>query len=111
MGIGKRLRKAILSKNSTLKEFSQKSKIPYITLQQYVADNQKPGANALIEISKCLNISIDWLLIGQGNMYNPPQDSPPLPTRSPVQTIEEIDETLKDLFGFRRKGRSFVTDA
>ena len=69
MSIGKRLRDIILSKNSNLKEFSQNAKIPYTTLQQYLADDRKPGTDALIKISTQSHISIDWLLTGQGEKY------------------------------------------
>ncbi len=69
MSIGQRLREIILIKNKNLKEFSENANIPYTTLQQYLADDRKPGADALIKISTQLHISIDWLLKGQGEMY------------------------------------------
>ncbi|HIE02638.1 MAG TPA: XRE family transcriptional regulator [Thiotrichaceae bacterium] len=69
MNINERLKKVILLKNKSLKDFSEYSKIPYITLQQYLSGKRKPPIDFLIKIKTHSNISIDWLLTGQGEMY------------------------------------------
>jgi len=69
MGIAQRLKKIISNKNKTLKDFSKESNIPYTTLQKYIAGERKPGADALTKIHTQLGTSTDWLLTGQGEMY------------------------------------------
>ncbi|MEK8017060.1 MAG: helix-turn-helix transcriptional regulator [Candidatus Parabeggiatoa sp.] len=69
MDIAKRLKKVIVNKNKTLKDFSKEANIPYITLQKYIAGERKPGADALTKIHIQLGISINWLLTGKGEMY------------------------------------------
>jgi len=69
MDISKRLRQAILLKNKTLKEFALKADMPYITLQRYLSGDRKPNTDALTKISIHLNVSTDWLLMGEGPMY------------------------------------------
>lgn len=69
MSIMERLRQTILSKNKTLRDFSDESSIPYTTLQQYLSGSRKPGLDALNSIKTHLSISIDWLLTGDGPMH------------------------------------------
>ncbi len=92
MNIGGRLKKAILLKNKSLKDFSKTSEIPYITLQQYLAGKREPAASVLTKINIHSNISIDWLLTGRGTMYN----DVPIP-KVKEKTVNEIDEHLKTL--------------
>jgi len=70
MDINQRLRQAILLKNKTLKEFSLKAGMPYITLQRYLSGDRKPNSEALIKISIHLDINLNWLLMGEGPMYH-----------------------------------------
>jgi len=92
MNIGGRLKKAILLKNKSLKDFSKTSEIPYITLQQYLAGKREPAASVLTKINIHSNISIDWLLTGRGTMYN----DVPIP-KVKEKTVNEIDEHLKEI--------------
>jgi len=69
MSIGKRLKKAIKDADMKMTDFSKKSGIPYRTIQGYIADNSIPGGELIIKMCKELHISADWLLTGQGDMY------------------------------------------
>lgn len=44
---------------------------------QGIKEGKDPRANTLLRISDALNISIDWLLSGQGAMYRGQSDVPP----------------------------------
>ena len=87
MDIEQRLRKIILLKNNNLKEFSEKADIPYITLQRYLAGNRKPGMDALIKISNQLDVSIDWLLTGEGEMYR----------KKTIENVENVETSEKTI--------------
>jgi len=69
MSIGKRLRKAIKDANMKMTDFSKYSGIPYTTIQEYIYDKRAPGGESLLKICAKLNISMDWLMTGQGEMY------------------------------------------
>jgi transcriptional regulator with XRE-family HTH domain len=95
MNIKQRLRQAILLKNKTLKQFALESGMPYITLQQYLSDkiDRKPNADALIKMSIYLNVSIDWLLTGEGAMYRDHIQEERVENK---KAVEQIVEWLKD---------------
>jgi transcriptional regulator with XRE-family HTH domain len=80
--IGQRLRDSIKVNNMSLKDFSDKTGIPYRTLQQYVADEIFPGGEALKKIHAELGISTDWLLSGEEPMR---------------KEVSEIDKAYKEL--------------
>jgi transcriptional regulator with XRE-family HTH domain len=95
MNIKQRLRQAILLKNKTLKQFALESGMPYITLQQYLSDkiDRKPNADALIKMSIYLNVSLDWLLTGEGAMYRDHIQEERVENK---KAVEQIVEWLKD---------------
>ncbi|MEK8020761.1 MAG: helix-turn-helix transcriptional regulator [Candidatus Parabeggiatoa sp.] len=70
MTIGERLKKAIKNKGLKLTEFAKQSKVPYRTLQGYIANEIIPGGESLVKIHAELGVSIDWLLTGQKEMYD-----------------------------------------
>ena len=76
MSIGQRLRQAIQNNCLTLKDFSEKSQIPYRTLQQYLNDSRVPGGASLIKLNASLGISTDWLLTGKDSMFKSEQINP-----------------------------------
>lgn len=44
------------------KQFAEKSKIPYTTVNGWCARNRLPDCNAIIEVAKYFNCSTDYLL-------------------------------------------------
>ncbi len=67
--IGNRLKILIKSLGLNLKEFSRKTGIPYPTLQDYLANKRVPGGENLQKISMQLNVNLNWLLTGEGEMF------------------------------------------
>jgi len=64
--IQERLKIAVKSTNfKTLREISQKSGIPYITLQNYLGGKRLPGSEALIKLAK-VGINPNYILLGEG---------------------------------------------
>lgn len=59
-----RLRTAIERSGRTLREFSAQSGVPYRTLQNYLAGDRKPGAEALEQFCDA-GLDINWLLTGR----------------------------------------------
>ncbi len=64
MTIGKRLETFVAISGKSRKAFSQLAKIPYRTLQDYLADKRKPGADHLVRLAES-GIDVHWLLTGQ----------------------------------------------
>lgn len=68
MNIPARLKLVIETSGLTITDVANKCGIPYSSLQNYLRGLREPKADALIAISTHLNISIDWLLTGKGEM-------------------------------------------
>jgi transcriptional regulator with XRE-family HTH domain len=61
--VGSRLRAAISARGETLKSFSDRSGIPYRSLQEYVAGKNKPGFEQLQKIAAS-GVDVGFLLTG-----------------------------------------------
>lgn len=68
--VGERLRAVIGARGETLKSFSDRSGVPYRSLQEYVAGKNKPGFEQIQKIAAA-GIDIGFLLTGiySGNIF------------------------------------------
>lgn len=66
ISLGTRLRTVIEEKYDTLRSFSEKSGIPYRTVQQYLHGERMPGAEICLRICAELSVNAHWLLTGEG---------------------------------------------
>ncbi|KAA5522836.1 helix-turn-helix domain-containing protein [Haemophilus seminalis] len=69
MSISERLKQVIESKNLNIKEFSELSGIPYRSVQNYLCNGREPNVEALTKLKEMMNININWLLTGEGEMF------------------------------------------
>ncbi|HIE02721.1 MAG TPA: XRE family transcriptional regulator [Thiotrichaceae bacterium] len=69
MTIKERLKLVMEHNNLNLKEFSSQCETPYNTLQNYLLGRRKIGIDTITKIHVQLNINTNWLLTGQGEMY------------------------------------------
>lgn len=69
MSISHRLKVLLEEKNLSIKACSELLDMPYRTLQNYLLNERDPSADVLIKISKTLNISLNWLMVGEGEMF------------------------------------------
>jgi transcriptional regulator with XRE-family HTH domain len=90
IGIGDRIRAAIDATGQNYKAFAEIAGIGYRSLQQYLANNRKPGSDALVAISEHLGVSTYWLLTGKGDMYRRPGDT---------STLPDMEKELCDVVG------------
>lgn len=67
--IGERLRLAIKAGGETYAEFSEKTGIPYRTLQNYLRNEREPNAASLAKIREATGVNLNWLLTGEGDDY------------------------------------------
>lgn len=67
--INERLKYLIESLKISYKDFSQKAGIPYRTIQDYLAGKRMPGGENLQKIATQFNVNINWLLTGEGEMF------------------------------------------
>ncbi|MDK2917779.1 MAG: hypothetical protein PWQ37_512 [Candidatus Petromonas sp.] len=66
--IGKRIRFARKKQNLTLTDINKLTGLSTGNLSELENDKFMPSANALIALKKILNVSIDWILTGEGPM-------------------------------------------
>lgn len=69
MSIKDRLREIIDSQNMSIKAFAESMRIPLRTLYNYLSGDREPSTEVLVKIATELNINLNWLLLGQGEMY------------------------------------------
>jgi transcriptional regulator with XRE-family HTH domain len=60
--IGQKIRQLATDNELSLRELAERSGIPYRSMQNYVSDNQQPGADALSKLRACLEVDLNWLL-------------------------------------------------
>ena len=77
--IGDRLRDALTKCGMSMKFLSDQAGLPYSSIQNYAADKQAPGAEALQKIRRTAGINIDWLLTGEGSPFADPSRELPRP--------------------------------
>lgn len=69
MSINKRLREVMEYKGLNIKAFAELLDVPYRTLQNYLLNERDPSAEVLIKISDVLNVDLNWLMRGEGEMF------------------------------------------
>ncbi|MFC1023962.1 helix-turn-helix domain-containing protein [Pasteurella multocida] len=69
MSIINRLREVMECKDLNIKAFAELLDVPYRTLQNYLLNERDPSAEVLIKISDVLNVDLNWLMRGEGNMF------------------------------------------
>ncbi len=69
MSIQSRLKILMDILNLNIKDFSEKTGIPYRTLQNYLLGLREPTVSNLTKIATHLGININWLLTGEGELF------------------------------------------
>lgn len=69
MSISNRLREVMEYKGLNIKAFAELLNVPYRTLQNYLLNERDPSAEVLIKVSDMLNVDLNWLMRGKGNMF------------------------------------------
>ncbi|AWB52925.1 helix-turn-helix domain-containing protein [Pasteurella multocida] len=69
MSISNRLRKVMEYKGLNIKAFAELLDVPYRTLQNYLLNERDPSAKVLIKVSDVLNVDLNWLMRGKGEMF------------------------------------------
>ncbi len=72
-GIGARLRYAIKTRGESFRAFSERTGIPYRSLQQYLGEERLPGADVLIRMAVRGGIDLHFLLLGEGSPSRGPR--------------------------------------
>lgn len=69
MGISNRLREVMELKGLNIKTFAERLDVPYRTLQNYLLHSRDPSSEVLIKVSNVLNVDLNWLMCGEGDMF------------------------------------------
>ncbi|AIZ78484.1 helix-turn-helix domain-containing protein [Actinobacillus equuli] len=70
MNTSERLKRIMEVKGFNLKTFAEQADIPYRTLQNYILSGREPNAEALMKLHTRLGINLNWLVSGNGQMFN-----------------------------------------
>lgn len=69
MCIVDRLNHLIETSGMTIKAFSEQTEIPYRSVQSYLRAERELSIEAAIKIAIAFDISLNWLVLGQGEIY------------------------------------------
>ncbi len=69
MSINNRLREVMKCNGLNIKAFAELLDVPYRTLQNYLLNKRDPSAEVLIKVGDVLNIDLNWLMRGKGEMF------------------------------------------
>ncbi len=69
MSISERLKQVMKLKNLNIKAFSETTDIAYRSVQNYLREEREPNAEALLKIRHALDVNINWLLTGNGDVF------------------------------------------
>jgi AcrR family transcriptional regulator len=72
-GFSERLRRAFA--DASMAEIARAVEVPHATIRNYFASGRLPAPEVLIKIAKVTNISLNWLLLGTGEMYAGPRQN------------------------------------
>lgn len=105
--LGGRLREALEVRQMSMAALAEAAGLPYRSVQNYAAGEQAPGASALLKIKRATNVSIDWLLTGEGEMFSPNEKSVSRPMslkdyqylRTIFSNFDEVFQ-IKDIWKF-----------
>ena len=100
MCISERLKQVLEAKNMTVTEFSNVTGISYRSAMNYLNEGRDPNVDALVKIHKGLEISITWLLTGNGEMFQEIiQESAISPQEEKlIEDYRTFPKKLKDTF-------------
>lgn len=91
MSISNRLREVMEYEGLNIKAFAELLDVPYRTLQNYLLNERDPSVELLIKVSYVLNIDLNWLMCGKGDMFS-----------NSIHAIE-LDEKEQELINYYRK--------
>ncbi|MGX2975680.1 helix-turn-helix domain-containing protein [Ursidibacter arcticus] len=69
MSINNRLREVMEYKSLNIKAFAELLNVPYRPLQNYLLNERDPSAEVLIKVSDVLNVNLNWLMRGEGEIF------------------------------------------
>ncbi|WP_409026153.1 helix-turn-helix transcriptional regulator [Gallibacterium anatis] len=86
MSISNCLKEMMEYKGLSIKAFAELFDVPYRTLQNYLLNERNPSAEVLIKVSEILDVNLNWLIRGQGEMLD----------HSSINDLSEKEQILID---------------
>ena len=102
MNISNRLKLIISTSNINIKTFSELTGIPYRSLQNYLSGDRTIGVDALNKIHVQLNVNLNWLITGEGEMYTEKMPKEP-PIEWLTEWLENTDEKNRNWLEIQMK--------
>src|SRR3954451_4492177 len=75
--------------NASMAEVARRLGVPHATVQNYYRKGRLPATEVLRKIAEVTNVSLNWLLLGTGDMY--------AVHRPPIALGEFIEEKITEM--------------
>lgn len=99
MTLGERLINIREDRDITRAELAKALGVPYTTLRNYEKDVREPGCKTLLQLSRILNVSIDYIIDGE----NPEADISPLQRELMIVTADLSEDAIRALIATARQ--------
>lgn len=88
--LAENLKKIRIKLGLSVAKFADKLEMSANTLTNYEKNRREPSLNLFVQLDKKLNINLNWLVSGQGNMFNEQQ-----PSASDDELEQKVVEVMK----------------
>ncbi|WP_108482971.1 helix-turn-helix domain-containing protein [Oceaniglobus ichthyenteri] len=99
---GDRLADARVAVGMSQEDLARRVGVKISTLRNWENDMAEPRANKLSMLSGLLNVSLRWLLTGEGEDFSPPGDAVEMP-EDIMKILTELRQTQSDLVRMANK--------
>lgn len=107
MSVHERLREYFFYSKTTATELAKEIDISQSSLNNVVNGNNLPSSKLLIELASKKNLSINWLLLGDGKMFR--EKTRKVQNFTPKQSSTKLEELLERLYEMSEENKVIWT--
>lgn len=88
--VSERLREYLFISKKNVKQLAGEINVSQASLNNVVNGKNLPSSNLLIRLAQTKGVSIDWVLLGEGNMLRNEEEHGTSSNRLPIDRVEKI---------------------
>lgn len=88
--VSERLREYLFVSKKNVKQLAGEINVSQASLNNVVNGKNLPSSNLLIRLATTKGVSIDWILLGEGDMLREQSDDNGIPSRLPINRVENL---------------------
>jgi transcriptional regulator with XRE-family HTH domain len=89
--LAENLKKVRIELGLSVAKFADKLEMSANTLTNYEQNRREPSLNLFVQLNKKLNVNLNWLVSGKGEMFNAPEYED-----VKAEILKEVEKMLKE---------------